>query len=262
MSDEKTKITHSSERVRFLGYDVAVRRIQKVIKRKDGVRLRLLNNSVELTAPLDDKIMGYLFSHKVIQQRPDGSIWPIAIPQRRHMSYVEIVNRYNSEVRGILNYYSLAANYSKLSYFRYLMEYSCLKTIASKHFTTTKQIQKKFHMKDGWGVPYETRKGVKYAKIVKLDVCRAGKMMFDHDPWVYVPHDVTKLSQIKRLNAGVCELCGKECDSCKIFHAGKMKNLKSTTDWGKKMLHMHRKTLIVCPDCHRRIHEEQRKVCK
>ena len=38
-----------------------------------------------------------------------------------------------------------------------------------------------------------------------------------------------------------------------------MKNLKSTTEWGKKMLHMRRKTLIVCPKCFKKIHREQNK---
>ena len=133
LSIEKTKITHSSEAVRFLGYDVSIRRNQQVKKRKDGRKQRTLNNSVELTVPLEDKIMRYLFKNEVIQQRSDGTIWSVAIPKLSHMSEVDIVNRYNTQVRGICNYYCLAANYNKLTYFRYLMEYSCLKTIAWHH---------------------------------------------------------------------------------------------------------------------------------
>ena len=53
LSAEKTKITHSAERVRFLGYDVAVRRSQKIKKKANGVKQRTLNNSVELTVPLE-----------------------------------------------------------------------------------------------------------------------------------------------------------------------------------------------------------------
>ena len=77
LSEEKTKITHSAERIRFLGYDIAVRRSQEVKTRKDGVKQRTLNYSVELTVPLDDKIMKYLFDNGIIEQRPDGKIWPI-----------------------------------------------------------------------------------------------------------------------------------------------------------------------------------------
>lgn len=258
LSDEKTKITHSSERVRFLGYDVAVRRNQEVKKRSDGIKQRSLNNSVELTVPLDDKIMRYLSKNEIIIHKPDGSVWPVAIPRLRHMNDVDIVNRYNTQVRGICNYYRLAANYHQLNYFRYLMEYSCLKTLASKYNSTTPKIIKKYKLQDGWGVPYQTQKGVKYACIAKLADCKAGRMVFDHNPWIFKSYDVRKLSQIKRLNAGICELCGMASESCKIYHAGKMKNLKSTTDWGKKMQHMRRKTLIVCPDCFKRIHEEEK----
>ena len=89
-------------------------------------------------------------------------------------------------------------------------------------------------------MPYETKKGTKYATLAKLADCKAGKMMFDHDPWTFKSDDVKKLSQIKRLENGICELCGQESNSCKVYHAGKMKNLKSNTEWGKKMLHMRR----------------------
>ena len=69
MSAEKTKITHSAERVRFLGYDVAVRRSQKIKKKANGVKQRTLNNSVELTVPLEDKIMQFLFKNDIIEQK-------------------------------------------------------------------------------------------------------------------------------------------------------------------------------------------------
>ena len=137
------------------------------------------------------------------------------------------------------------------------MEYSCLKTLASKHNSTTAQMLKKYRTADGWGIPYETKEGVKYAHIAPLSSCKAGKMMVDHNPWQFTSFDPKKLTQKKRLDAGICELCGVECDSCKIYHAGSMKKLKSTTEWGKKMLHMKRKTLIICPECFRKITESQ-----
>ena len=255
LSVEKTKITHSSERIRFLGYDISVRRSQEIKRRKDGVKQRTLNNSVELTVPLQEKIMDYLFSNNIIEQRKDGEIWPVAVPRLRHMSEVDIVRRYDTQVRGILNYYCLAANYDKLKYFRYLMEYSCLKTLASKSQSTTAKILNKYHTTDGWGIPYQTKEGTKIARIAQLSACKVGKWMVDHNPWVFTSYNPKMLTQKKRLDSGVCELCGCECDSCKVYHAGSMNKLKSTTDWGKKMLHMKRKTLIVCPSCYRRIME-------
>ena len=259
LSEEKTKITHSAERIRFLGYDIAVRRSQELKTRSDGVKQRTLNYSVELTVPLDDKIMKYLFDNGIVKQRPDGKIWPIAIPKLRRSADAEIVKRYNSQVRGICNFYVLAANYHCLNYFRFLMEFSCLKTIASKHNSTASKIRKKYRIGKEWGVPYQTKEGTHYAKIVKLVDCKAGKLAIDRDPWHYEPKNLSDLGVIRRLDAGVCELCAKESPSCKVYHTGKMKNLRPSTDWGKKMLDMHRKTLIVCPTCYKKIKSEERK---
>lgn len=52
LSEEKTLITHSSECARFLGFDVRVRRCEKVKRNKKGTKARTLNNHVELLEPL------------------------------------------------------------------------------------------------------------------------------------------------------------------------------------------------------------------
>lgn len=254
LSDEKTKITHSAERVRFLGYDVAVRRSQEIKRRKDGTKQRTLNNSVELTVPLQDKIMKYLFTHGIITQKPNGDIWHVCAPRLRYKPEVEILKRYDAQVRGICNYYCLAANYDMLKYFRYLMEYSCLKTIASKSNSTTAKILKKYHTADGWGIPYETKRGQRTARIARLSDCKHGKFMTDHDPWKYKSFEARSLTLRQRLERCSCELCGKHSARCVVHHAGSMKKLSDDTEWGRKMREMRRKTLIVCEECHATIH--------
>lgn len=254
LSDEKTRIVHTSKRVRFLGYDIAVRRSQKVKKRADGVKMRTLNNSVELTVPLEDKIMKFLFSNGVIEQKKDGNIWPVCIPHMRYKSELEIVKRYDAQVRGICNFYCLAANYDKLRYFRYLMEYSCLKTLAGKSNSTTAKLLKKYHTQNGWGIPYETKNGVRYAHIASIADCKAGKLLIDRDPWRYRSFEERNLTIRQRLEACACELCGKHSAHCTVHHAGSMKKLSNDTAWGRKMRELRRKTLIVCEDCHALIH--------
>ena len=49
---------------------------------------------------------------------------------------IEILSKYNSEIRGLYNYYSLACNVCAMSKFASLMHYSMLKTFASKYRTT------------------------------------------------------------------------------------------------------------------------------
>ena len=56
LSKEKTFITHSSKRIRFLGYDISVRRNQRVKGCKNGKKMRTLNHRVELLTPMQDKI--------------------------------------------------------------------------------------------------------------------------------------------------------------------------------------------------------------
>ena len=254
LSDEKTKITHTSERIRFLGYDVAVRRNQTIKRRKDGRTGRTLLNTVELTVPLEDKVTRYLFKQGVVEQKPDGRLWPIAIPKLRYLSEVNIVRRYDAQFRGICNFYRLAANYDRLIYFQYLMEYSCLKTIASKHDSTIRKMIKKYRIKGGWGIPYRTKAGEGIAKMSKLADCRKGKLCIDVDPWSYVPYKDGALSIQKRLFAQTCELCGTHSKYVKVYHAGSMKELDLSTPWGKKMMDIRRKTLVVCKECYNTIH--------
>lgn len=160
LSDEKTLITHSNKKARFLGHDIQVRRNGK-IKPSGNHTQRTLNNQVDLSIPLDDKIMKFLFGKKVIEQK-NSEIRSASRKSLLRCTEFEIVSAYNSELRGICNYYSLASNFIRLNYFAYLMEYSCLKTIANKHKSTTHKILKKYKTgKDGWCVPYETKGGTK-----------------------------------------------------------------------------------------------------
>ena len=86
---------------------------------------------------------------------------------------LEIITVFNAELRGICNYYGIASNFCNLSYLGYLMEYSCLKTLAAKHKSSIAKIKAKF--KDGkgrWGVPYETKAGSKRRYFAKYAECK------------------------------------------------------------------------------------------
>ena len=77
LSEEKTLITHSSECARFLGFDVRVRRCEKVKRNKKGTKARTLNNHVELLVPFDDKIHNFIFSKGIAIQKKDGKLFPV-----------------------------------------------------------------------------------------------------------------------------------------------------------------------------------------
>ena len=254
LSDEKTKITHSSESARFLGYDVSVRRSQELIRRSDGVKQRALNGTVMLNAPLKDKIEEFLVSNGYGIRTANGRIVPIATKGLRNRSDFEIVSTYNSQIRGIRNYYRLASNFPKLDYFVYIMEYSCLKTLASKHQTTMAKARGDRRTGKRWGVPYETKTGTKTLIFLNMtDIRKNRKAKLENVD--AVPKSVSKHNEIKnRLNAGICELCGCDSEPVVVHHIKSLKSLKGKSAWERKMRSIRRKTLIVCETCHNKIH--------
>lgn len=260
LSQEKTLITHSNTPARFLGYDVRVRRDQQ-IKPKGKFKTRSMNNKVELSIPFKDKIEKFLFSNGIVKQRSEnGKLEPIHRPQLLNRTDLEIVTIYNAELRGICNYYGLASNFNKLIYFNYLMEYSCLKTLAGKHRSKVSIIRAMY--KDGtgkWAIPYETKTGIKKMYFANYADCK-GKKFTDIVPQTAknYSHDVTTLES--RLKAKICEVCGcTENDRYEIHHVNKVKNLKGKSEWEKIMIAKRRKTIVVCHKCHMAIHHGEKK---
>lgn len=255
LSDEKTKITHSSDCARFLGYDVRVRRNNQLKKRSDGVIQRTLNLSVELLVPLKDKIERYMLDNKIAIIDKDGKFKPMHRNALVNNTDLEIVDNYNAQTRGIYNYYSMASNFGRLDYFVYLMEYSCLKTLARKHQRSTGQMIDKYRYGKTWAIPYETKSGKKYMPIVRFTDMRAkrkSRYSQDIDKIVNPHYGFNELD--KRISAKKCELCGAENIAFEIHHINKLKNLKGKELWEKVMISRKRKTLVVCKKCHYKIH--------
>lgn len=254
LSQEKTLITHSSICARFLGYDVRVRRDQQV-KPWKNTKQRTMNNTVELLIPFEDKIEKFLFSKGIIRQRPDnGKLEPIARKAYERHTDLEIVTAYDAELRGICNYYSLASNYRCLNFFSYLMEYSCLKTLAGKHRCKLSKIYDKYRIgKKRWGIPYETKSGNKVKILTKFNEVK-GVKCDDIQPLIVTIITKGRTTIDSRLKAQVCELCGKTGVKLEIHHVNKVKNLKGKEPWEQVMIAKRRKTLAVCQDCHKKIH--------
>jgi len=255
LSNEKTLITHSGKYARFLGYDVCVRRNNKVKSDKNNHLKRSLCNNAELIVPLNDKIHKFIFEKGVARQIND-ILEPIKRNSLLYLTDLEIISTYNAELRGICNYYHLASNFNKLSYFAYLMEYSCLKTLAAKYDSSVKKMWTKF--KDGngrWGIPYETKTEKKRMYFNNFMDC---KKVYDYtdvktNAINIFAQSITTFEQ--RLKAEVCELCGAtESERFEIHHVNKVKNLEGKQPWERIMIAKRRKTLVVCRKCHLDIH--------
>ena len=258
LSEEKTLITHSSECARFLGYDIRVRRCEKVKRNKKGTKSRALNNHVELLVPFGDKIHDFIFSKKIAIQKQDGKMFPVHRNSLLRLTDLEIVTVYNDELRGICNYYGIASNFYKLCYLSYLMEYSCLKTLANKHKCTISKVIDRFKDKKGkWGIPYETKKGMKRCYFADYSACKGKVNPTDLVCNAAIEYGYSRTALERRLAVKICELCGTtESDCYEVHHVNKIKNLKGKKTWEIMMIAKRRKTLVVCKKCHIAIHNQ------
>jgi group II intron reverse transcriptase/maturase len=258
LSQEKTLITHSNTPARFLGYDVRVRR-NNSIKPINKHLARTMNNKVELNIPLEDKIEKYLILHG-IAKRDGKKLIPIHRAILLNRTDLEIVTVYNAELRGLCNYYAMASNFYKLNYFSYIMEYSCLKTLADKHHSKISKMRECF--KDGtgrWGIPYKTKHGGKRMYLAKYSDCM-GKNFTDINPTLDRNYSHNTTSFENRLMAKTCEICGNtDSEVYEIHHVNKVKNLAGKTEWEKVMIAKRRKTIVVCHQCHMAIHHGEKK---
>jgi len=258
LSEEKTLITHSNTPARFLGYDVRVRRDNQTIKHggAGNKTQRTLSNMTELSIPFADKIHQFLFSKGIVEQKADGTLFPVHRNCLVNCTDLEIVSTYNAELRGICNYYWMACNFSKLNFFAYLMEYSCLKTLAAKHKSSIRKIVAKFNDgKGGWGIPYETKKEKKRCGFAKYAECKKKQECVDVITNAAVMYGYSRNSFEKRLKAKKCELCGStESEHYQVHHVNKVKNLKGKADWERAMIAKRRKTMVLCVECHNNVH--------
>lgn len=259
LSNEKTLITHSNDYARFLGYDIRVRRdtkIKRVGKMKHAKRT--LSNKVEPVIPLSDKIHKFIFSKGIAIQELNGNLRPVHRAELLHLSDLEIVSSYNSELRGICNYYNLASNFNRLCYLAYLMEYSCLRTLANKHRSSVPKMIRKF--KDGkgkWGIPYKTKQGLKRCYFASYADSKSVNNPTDIITHATQMYRMSVNTFEKRLNAHICELCGTTDSNCyEVHHINKLKNLKGKEPWERAMIAKRRKTLVVCKQCHIIIHNQ------
>ena len=254
LSEEKTKVTHSSEAVRYLGYDIRVSRSKAVKRMKNGALKRVWYGIVFLYVP-HEKWEGKLHVYKAMEVNWDKNRncyhWR-AMPRGEMLNKkdVEIVSQFNSEIRGLYNFYRLAENVGVLNRFYYIMDYSLLKTFAGKYRTTVSKIKRKYIHDGVFQVPYDTKAGPKICEFYH-DGFRKHKTGFNNVQDIlpcYLRYE-GRNTLANRLKAGRCELCGCETEDIRMHHVRSLKELTGADQAEIMMLHMRRKTLALCPSC-------------
>jgi hypothetical protein len=259
LSEEKTLITHCKDKARFLGYDITTMRHTSLIRNNSGNTVRTGSGMIAFYVPYE-KWRGKLLEYKAmrIDIGEDGKEkWkPLHRGYLTNLPDIEIIRRFNSEIRGLYNYYRLAHNASVIGKFAYIMEYSMYKTYGRKYEKSVKQIINKYSADGEFRIPYDTKTGKKNC-IFHNDGFGRKEIPLKGEVDV-LPRYVDRYKlreQVKRLKAGVCELCGKENVDVYMHHVKKLKDLKGQSEWEELMRMKRRKSLAVCFDCHELIHE-------
>lgn len=259
LSDEKTLITHSEKRARFLGYDIYVRRSAATKRNKTGRLCRHLNGTVCLEMPhelMRKKLIEYgaMTIEKTVHGKDN---WKAkARYYLKDNDDLEILDQYNSEIRGFRNYYRIANNAAHASSFGYIMQYSMFKTFATKYRTTMRRMITKLRIGKNFGVRFIDKKGKSKTRLFYNEGF-ARKPLQKHAVVDVIPNTVmysSKTSLMVRLSAGQCELCGKTDCEIEIHHVRKLKDLKGKSYWERFMIARNRKTLALCIDCHEQLH--------
>jgi group II intron reverse transcriptase/maturase len=251
LSEAKTLITHGRDaKARFLGYEVTVSHCDT----KVAAGQRSVNGKIALLVPRD------VLAAKLKQFMKGGKA--VHRPELLEDDDLSIISLYQAQWRGLLNYYIMAVNVSiRLPRLYRVMRLSLAKTLARKHGLTMVQAIRAYGG-TAWTMHGEIR-------ILRATLSRPGKTPLvavfgglevrwrketaNCDPSTTVKWN-RRSELVKRLLAGVCELCGCTED-CEVHHIRKLSDIdkrgrRPKTEWEQVMIARRRKTLVLCQKCH------------
>lgn len=258
LSEEKTLITHGSDRAHFLGFDIHVRKDATPQRNALGRLVRNHGGRIMLEIP-HSYVSKKLIQHNALKiNMVDGKeVWK-ATARYSLVNHddLEILDQYNAEIRGFANYYRIANNLNVLNSFRYIMQYSLYRTFAAKYRTKKASIIKKYRVGKDFGVKYRDKKGREHTRVFYNDGFIREKNAFtaDVDTLPQTARFWSKTSLIDRLKARTCEWCGKENTEIEIHHVRKLKELSGKNRWEYHMITRNRKTMALCRECHGLLH--------
>jgi hypothetical protein len=253
LSNEKTLITHATtNRARFLGYDVYMAHGDSQLCNKR----RSINGNPMLSIPPEVV--------KEWKTRRTRRGKPYHRTELLNNSDYDIVLAYNLEFQGLANYYALAHDVAKKMYpVKWIYLQSLVKTLAAKHKRKATWVYKRYYRKLNNGIKAIVVKVEREDKNPLITRFGAKPIRFDRDAVIKDPILQSKPARnelVKRLLADRCELCDSTED-INVHHVRKLKNLKrryagrsKPPQWVVRMIEKRRKTLVVCRQCHQKIH--------
>jgi len=259
---EKTHITSLREgkKCRFLGVDFFIRKNTdkhhkpvSLVKKNTTIRQRFAPRLI-LHAPILE-LLTKLKDKGFIRRNHKGEFFPKGKSNCIPLTHPQILNYFNSRIRGILNYYSCVHNRNELWSIVRFLNYSCALTLARKFkLKTLAKTFKKF----GRDLTFENEKGKKY-KIFRPDNLRMLPM--NKRFRVNENNDIDTLLRQTWSNSLTrsqfdesCTICGT-LDNIEIHHLRSVKDVRVKTrtyaQWTGGFL---RKSIPLCKEHHMQLH--------
>jgi group II intron reverse transcriptase/maturase len=246
LNQDKTLITHARSRAAsFLGYEITTQHSRS---------RRTVNGAVGLRVPrtvVTTASTRYLKRGKAAH-RPDLA----------RLSDRQIIATFGAEYRGLVQYYLLAGNVSRLNRLELVASTAMLKTLAYKHRSTVPKMIAKY--KTTITTPHGPRKCFQ-ASVERQGrkplVSRFGGIPLKRQKAAIITDrpigsEPRRKELITRLHRGWCEWCHGP-GPVEVHQARKLADLTTERPrpaWAKLMTKMRRKTLVVCAPCHQAIH--------
>ena len=173
----------------------------------------------------------------------------------------DIITLYGIELRGLYNYYAPALNVAaRLHPLRWLMNQSLCKTLAAKLKKPVSQVAKQFRYEGQIiGLRHIIHREGKRPLIAQFGTHSMRRQPFSSNMATDQKRRgwISRTQLVDRLLADKCEICGVS-GKCHVHHIRAMRDVKgSKAGWQQLMSAMRRKTLVICPPCHRKIHTGQ-----
>lgn len=247
LSMEKTKITHApTERAEFLSYEITFPIHLKGNRRLAGKATFLVPRNVITKWKAKYQQKGKIVSHR----------------GRVNAPLADIFKQYDTEIRGLWQYYQYALNASKhISHIRYMAERALVATLCHKLRTKKTAVYRRFSYvgkRKCLGVKTEKGTQITFGNFtMQRSNFRDSTPIYD----LIFKEYYGRRQVITRLEKGICEIDGCESLGEEVHHIRAMKDLNkwkkrgvTPPAWVKAMMAMYRKTLIVCKRHHREIH--------
>jgi group II intron reverse transcriptase/maturase len=270
LSAEKTHVTNiSSSAVTFLG---TVIKKSHIAFHKEVVRK--IKNPV--TGIITSKIIDMRHRHSIRLEAPiqtirkkltDAGFMKAGKPCPKFMwtalSHSQIIAGYNSVLRGYINYYSFAANSGRfISFLRWVMFFSCGRTLATKFSSQVSKIVQKY----GLGLGPEAATKDKYTGLLKVSYSnKQGPGKFN----IKSGDSVAMIQALYYSGLSVATLEGLVCSYCGSNYRVEMHHIRMMKDLNPNiraidalMAKANRKQIPLCRSCHMDLHKTMRKDSK